>query len=665
MNRVHIQRRLDFYTPLSLVVGILLSSALILLVVPFPRFLLDALVVSQWLTGIVLLGFVWSMPHYIRLESLPKWLIGVTLARLCVNIATTRSILGYATGGGVVDRAGELMMGDRWIVGVVFFFGLLCVQYIVIARGLERIAQLTARFNLEAFPGAQQAISLEQDRGYLHPEKARRMRLDLEERSLRSSAVEGVLKFIKGEQVASLCLILINLVGGACIGYYHENLSVEKALSLYGQLAVGDGLLAQLPALYCSLATTIYVTRLLGKKSGQSLDILNDEIPFITFKRAIFGAAVGLCIVALLPLWEQESQYVIFIESLLVIVCVSLQDIWLNHKSVKVKTQDDQLDQNHVLGIPSMSISLSPIYIEKIGGVDHFKAKIEEARCGYGLPQRECSVHYPRVDLAFDYIALHINGELVAKEQLMTDYVFTLYHGTLEHGPIHPKLGIRGVWREKSNYPEGLSELSQIDWLIGWIMYHWRSHESFSWTVDEVWNWLNTGSATLVAEALEHWSSPVEMTDIVRELSSEGCAFEHPNRFLEGLVRAPKNDIDLNGQRKTSTIRRSIGLRALLGGQSTNTLGVVWIDYPTHLYSDDLKNVEMTELSMIAAHIKACATEWIHYEGELVVMVDEKIRRPMQKSLSLTLPGLRVLSPLEVPNRVQIETLKVIKCSEF
>lgn len=653
-----------WYSIKGLGLGLILSSIYLSLIIPMPPWVLDTLITTQWLLSVTVLIFVSMSVHVDGLRSLPRWLIGFTVCRLCINVITTRSILGQATGGGMIDRAGDLMMGERWIVGISFFLSVLAVQYIVIARGLERIAELTARFTLEALPGAQQAILHEFDSERSHPELARRQRLIINERSQRASAVEGLLKFVKGEQIASFVLVLVNCIGGVSVGLYHDTLEPDIALSLYGKLAIGDGLLAQLPALYCSLATTLYITRLLDtshhKNSIRAL-ARQDRLDPNYANFAIKSASVGIIGLSFFPIWEWSSQ--------VVMLCVALGALLTTSKPIRVLISrkfspktifDHSFHQSQVLREEEsdrrITIALSPLLLEAIGGADRLIGSINLKRQSLGLPYREISVHRPLKSVESGRFSLWLSSELVSQTCLPQGHIWTCYdldESEVSPNPaLHPTRGHKGRWRE-ADVPPTLNELSLIDWVAEEVMTCWRRHERFAWSADEVWNVLTQGHISLQREALSAALSTFEVTQVFRRLSNEGCALVEVDRILESLIAARREEHDLKSL--SECLRRGLGLKSILGGVCVETLGVLWIECSDH-HSDELLNERFIRG---ITKLMDGADVWQFYEGELVIMIETRLRESFSL-FAMKYTPLKVLSPADVPPHIQIETLEVV-----
>ena len=633
----------------TIIAGPLLGLSLIVFIIPLPSFLIDALVVFQWFISVTLLLFVLANKQLKIISKLPSWLISITLVRLGINIVTTRSILLQAKAGGIIEQAGETLMGDRWTVGLVFFFGLLCVQYLVIAKGLERIAQLTARFNLEALPGAQQAILTQQNQGQLHSEKARRLRLLIEERSLRSSAIEGVLKFIKGEQLASLCLILINLFGGAWAGHYHDQLDFHQALTLYGKLAIGDGLLAQLPALYCSLATTIYITRLLTPNSENSLNSKSADLSTI-----VLSSSLALLFIGLLPIWTLESRWVIFSE---------LSSIGLFLLFAKY-TQNRQIifeSQSHSIIVKSknseLTLVLSTEHSSSItGGIPQIVSKLNKRRSDLGLPERIINIQVRPTHLEQHRITLHLDNELIAFELVPPYHKFSLYKENVLPSTYHPYKGVMGVWLPQKESPPLLNELDFETWLNEWLIYNWCNQRALTWSVEEAWLWLNQGSPTLLEEALVYDQSILQLTDLLRTLSADGCSLNDINLVLEGLIRARHIHQDMS-HLWLKELRLSLGIKALLGGYLVQELSVLWIEIPFGLKTGSFEKKAV--LSKTLEEIVDTSESWAYHDNLIVIMIAEELRLMCQELSRQYLPGIKVLTPEEVPTRMKLKVVKV------
>lgn len=249
-------RGLPSLTPTLLIVGLLAC-----VLVPLPTALVDVLLSLSLAGGVLLLVLALRVGRTSDVLGFPSMLLLATLYRLALNVSTTRLILSQADAGRVVDAFASFVVRGDLIVGAVMFLIITAVQYLVIARGAERVAEVSARFALDALPGHQRAIDQDLRSGAISATEAARRRARLTERSSFYGAMDGAIRFVKGDAIAGLAITGINLAGGLAIGVGRQGLGWTETLDLYGRLTIGDGLLAQIPALLVSLAAGLLVSR--------------------------------------------------------------------------------------------------------------------------------------------------------------------------------------------------------------------------------------------------------------------------------------------------------------------------------------------------------------------------------------------------------------------
>lgn len=237
------------------------AAAIAVVVFPLPTPLLDGLLAAQLGLSIVILVAALGVRDPLDLSSFPAVLLLTTLLRLALNVSTTRLILGQADAGDVVAAFGDVVVAGNVIVGLVVFGVLTLVQFLVISQGAERVAQVAARFALDGLPGAQLAIDAELRAGQLGPEAARARRDRLARQSGMYGALDGAMKFVRGDALAGLAIVAINAIAGVAIGMGQRGLSLGDATRLYTTLTVGDGLVTQLPAVLTATAAALVATR--------------------------------------------------------------------------------------------------------------------------------------------------------------------------------------------------------------------------------------------------------------------------------------------------------------------------------------------------------------------------------------------------------------------
>ena len=238
------------------VVGIIM-----LLVVPVPAALLDFLFTVSILLALVILLITMFAKRPLDFSVFPSLLLVATLLRLGLNVASTRLVLGQGYAGEVIAAFGNIAVSGSLIIGFVIFLILVVIQFVVVTKGAERVAEVGARFTLDAMPGKQMAIDADLNAGLITDAQARERRADVAAEADFYGAMDGASKFVKGDAIAGLIIIIINLVGGIGIGMISQGMSIGDAMNTYALLTIGDGLATQIPALLMAVATGMIVTR--------------------------------------------------------------------------------------------------------------------------------------------------------------------------------------------------------------------------------------------------------------------------------------------------------------------------------------------------------------------------------------------------------------------
>jgi len=245
----------------KLAVPIGIVGIVMLLVVPVPSWLLDVLIIVNILLALVILLTTLFVRKPLDFSVFPSLLLVATLFRLGLNVASTRLVLGEGFAGHVIEAFGQVAVGGSIIIGSVIFLILVVIQFVVVTKGAERVAEVGARFTLDAMPGKQMAIDADLNAGLITDEQAKERRASVSAEADFYGAMDGASKFVKGDAIAGIIIIIINLVGGIAMGVLQRGLEVGEALSTYGLLTIGDGLVTQMPALLMAVSTGMIVTR--------------------------------------------------------------------------------------------------------------------------------------------------------------------------------------------------------------------------------------------------------------------------------------------------------------------------------------------------------------------------------------------------------------------
>src|SRR5690625_755989 len=244
---------------LSVLLGVILI--IVMLIIPFPGWLLSVLILCNISLGLIVILVAMNTQEALQFSVFPSLLLLLTLFRLGLNVSTTRSILAEADAGGVVDTFGSFVIGDNPLVGFVVFIILIIIQFLVITKGAERVSEVGARFTLDAMPGKQMSIDADLNAGLISEQEAKERRQKVEREADFYGSMDGASKFVKGDAIAGIVIVLINIIFGLIIGIVHMDLSFNEAVNTFMRLTVGDGLVSQIPALLIATATGIVVTR--------------------------------------------------------------------------------------------------------------------------------------------------------------------------------------------------------------------------------------------------------------------------------------------------------------------------------------------------------------------------------------------------------------------
>ncbi len=271
-----------------------------LMIVPLPTWLLDLLIAANLSIAVTILVIVLFVKDAVAIATFPTLLLLTTLYRLALNVSSTRLILLQADAGDVIRAFGKAVVRGNYVVGAVIFLILTIIQFVVIAKGSERVAEVGARFVLDAMPGKQMAIDAELRSGSIDGNEARRRRRALTRESQFYGSMDGAMKFVKGDVIASLIITVVNVVGGLTIGVGSRGMAVGEALKRYGLLTIGDGLVSQIPALVLSTAAGVLVTRTASEEPDTSLGReLSNQL--LSAPRALTVSALFVGALALAP----------------------------------------------------------------------------------------------------------------------------------------------------------------------------------------------------------------------------------------------------------------------------------------------------------------------------------------------------------------------------
>ena len=287
--------RVTKYSDVIIALGVI--TIVIMMIIPLPPFILDLFLTTNITLGLMIVMIAIYNTEPLQFSVFPSLLLVTTLFRLALNVSSTRLILleGYA--GEVIKSFGEFVIGGNAVVGFIVFVILIIIQFLVITKGAERVAEVTARFTLDAMPGKQMSIDADLNSGIITEIEAKERRIKIQRESDFYGAMDGASKFVKGDAIAAIIIVIINIVGGFVIGVLQRDMTITEALKTYTLLTVGEGLVNQIPALLISTATGIIVTRA-ASDSDMGHDVANQ---LLTRPRVFYILSVVLLSLAMVP----------------------------------------------------------------------------------------------------------------------------------------------------------------------------------------------------------------------------------------------------------------------------------------------------------------------------------------------------------------------------
>ncbi len=281
----------------ELALVIMLATVLLVLFSPIPPGLLDFLLITNFAFAMLVLLLTFYMGRPLEFSTFPSLLLVATLFRLGLNVAATRLVLSQANAGKVIAAIGNHVVGGNYVIGLIVFVVLIVVQYVVVTNGAQRVAEVAARFTLDSMPGKQMSIDADLNMGLIDQNEARERRKQIEKEANFYGAMDGASRFVKGDAIAGIVIVLVNIVGGLTVGVAQMDMSWAEALQTYTLLTVGDGIVTQVPALVIATGTGIIVTR------AASDARLGAEISkqILAYPKTIAIVAIALFVLGFLP----------------------------------------------------------------------------------------------------------------------------------------------------------------------------------------------------------------------------------------------------------------------------------------------------------------------------------------------------------------------------
>lgn len=675
----NISRFSDLYVVLAVVLIV------VMMVLPLPTFLLDILLATNISLSLLILLITMNINEPLEISVFPSLLLITTLFRLSLNVSSTRLILLTGNPGKIIQAFGNFVVGGNYVVGFVIFLILVVVQFMVITKGAERVAEVAARFTLDALPGKQMSIDADLNSGLITESEARHRRIQISREADFYGAMDGASKFVKGDAIAGIIITIINLLGGFAIGMFQKGLDFSGALDRYTLLSVGDGLVSQIPALLISTATGIIITRAasennLGTDLTSQLFAQYRVLTMAAVVIALFGLVPGL---PLIPFWVLA----ILIGVLAFGLRQAERTSELDHEEVFEQEQLEearkpeslisllQVDQIEL----EIGYSLIPLVDEGQGGdmLDRISMIRRQCAIELGLLVPVIRIR-DNLQLNPDEYVVKIKGIQVGNGELMINHYLAMdAGGVTEEVPgiptLEPAFGLNALWvdsetRERAEYA-GYTVVDPPAILATHLTEIIRSHSHELLGRQEVKTLLDGAKEdypAVVEELVPNLLTIGEVQKVLQNLLLEGVPIRNLITILETLadMATVTRDPDFLTEYAREALSRQISQMYLEKDELTVlTLAPEWEEVIQG-------GIEHTDRGLSVALDPRLLQELYQELGQAleenllpypVVLVSPQIRMALKRLTERAIPKLIVLSYNEISVDTQVKAVGTVK----
>lgn len=654
---------------------------LLILFTPISYAVLDFLLLLNLCTALIILLFTFYIEKPLSFSTFPSLLLMTTLFRLALNISSTRLILEDAQAGKVIDAIGKQVIGGNYIIGLVVFLILIVVQFIVITNGAQRVAEVAARFILDSLPGKQMSIDADLNMGIIDQTEAKRRRSELERESNFYGAMDGASKFVKGDAIAGIIIILINIIGGLIVGIAQKGMSWSEALHIYTLLTVGDGIVTQIPALIIAVSAGIIITR------AATDTRLADEITkqFSSQPRTLVIVAVALVGLALVP--GIPTIPIIFIVSILCLLA------WLAYKKniqsastlgseEATDTPNDAISYENVkpkLFEITFGVNLAQYYLDN---TDMFEKRIELIKKSfveqYGVILPTLSARTDKT-LGQDHYSLKVAGVEIGKGDIRPEKLLAINSGKKTFDiegekTREPTYGLDAIWIDRSIRSQaqatGFTLVDAETVLITHLQELCRKNlaEFISRAETErLIEGRRQELGSLVDELIPSILTYSDTQRVLQLLVSEHVSIRNLDTILEVLVDAGRTvkDVEILTERVRNRLGNAIcnNLSDANGALNVLVLSPMLERKLTNsIVNSESRNIALmpNEMELLITKISKESEKMLTANLQPVLLCPALLRRPLKEILLRVCPQLNVLATAEINKHSNIVSAGII-----
>jgi flagellar biosynthesis protein FlhA len=660
----------------------------VMMVIPLPPMLLDLAITLNISAALAIVVATLYVPRALDFSAFPSLLLLTTLFRLAINVSVTRLILLHGDAGGVVKAFGSFVVGGNVVVGLVVFLILVVIQFVVVTNGAGRVAEVGARFTLDAMPGKQMAIDADLNAGQITEEEARRRRDDIAREADFYGAMDGASKFVKGDAMAAVLITAINLIGGIAVGVMQQGRSFSDAIQHFSLLSIGDGLAAQIPALLISVAAGIIVTR-----SASQADLGSDVARQIgTQRKAPIVAGVVICLFALVPGLPKVPFLVI--GGLFIVAGRAIGDLLDEREKeaaaeaaeaarpVPTTPRDQALEALSIDPVElSIGFGLVPLVDGGSGGslLARVGAVRRQVAAELGAVIPPVRIHDDVGLGSHDYL-MKVRGNEVARGSVMAGHQLALDPGDavgqLAGIPTtEPAFGLPAVWIPDPARAEaealGYTVVDAESVIVTHLTETIRGHVAELLTRQDVralLDRLKESNAAVVEEVVPELLSVGEIQRVLQALLREGVSIRDLGAIVEAVgdrARITRDPV-LLAEYARQALGRAIVMPHVDGEQRLRAISLdpaieqEISESIAQTADGEYLAMEPTRAHALVRSLAAQAEHAVARGGRPVVICSSRVRRHLRRLVEQTLPQLSVCAYNEIAPGISVETIGVV-----
>jgi len=685
-------RRHKFAAPVFLI------ALLGMIILPLPPILLDVLFTFNIVLSLIVILVAVTAKRPLDFSVFPTVILGTTLMRLALNVASTRVVLlhgheGTHAAGQVIESFGNVVIGGNFVVGLVVFVILMIINFIVVTKGAERISEVSARFTLDALPGKQMAIDADLNAGLVNQEQATTRRKDVAAEADFYGAMDGASKFVRGDAIASILILIINLIGGVAIGALMHDLPLVEAFRVYALLTIGDGLVGQIPALLLSAAAAILVTRI--GESGDLEDQVSQQLlarPGVLYSAS--GVMMILAIVPGMPWWFfTVAAGVLAWVGWTMAKRIGAPDV-AGVAKIEAALRDDRVPELDWQALPVVQAVTVAVGYKLVGMIDRAQAEPLAKRIK-GVRQslsEQMGMLLPAISVRDDLAlrptqyAISLSGTVVAEAEVMPDHLLAIpspnVYGELDGIPgIEPAYGMAITWilPEQKAHALGLGYqvvevpsaiATHVSKVVREYLHELFRHEDVPAILERL-----TALSPKLAAALDKALTHTQLLRVFRVLLTEGVS-------LKDIVVIATTLLDSSETTK-DPILLAAEVRCALRRQIVSTLFGKKKDMPAFNLSAELENmllgslnqarqngggkvaldnypIDPQLLAQLQINMPVAREQMKGQHTPPLLLVLPQVRPLLARYARLFAPGLHVLSYNEIPENRDVSIVGTV-----